>query len=205
MLRDDRRRLELAYSLLFSLPGTPVLRYGDEIGMGDDLSLPERNCARTPMQWSNEPHGGFTTAKKPVLPVISSGPYGFEQVNVAAQRRDPGSLLNWMERVIRMRGEVPEIGWGDYAVLTSGTKSVLAMRYDWRGNAVLTLHNFADEPTEATIQIHDDGRVCDLINLFAEDHSMADARRRHQIVLEPYGYRWYRIGGLGDLLRRTEY
>ncbi len=116
MLEGDRRRLELAYSLMMTLPGTPVIRYGDEIGMGDDLKLPERNCARTPMQWSTEPHAGFTKSDKPVMPVISSGPYGFEHVNVAAQRRDPDSLLDWMERIIRMRKEVPEIGWGDFSL-----------------------------------------------------------------------------------------
>src|SRR6187200_1096922 len=78
MLHNDRRRLELAYSLLFSLPGTPVLGYGDEIGMGDDLSLPERNCARTPMQWSTEPQGGFTKSATPVLSAINEGPYAFQ-------------------------------------------------------------------------------------------------------------------------------
>ena len=77
-------------------------------------ALPERNCARTPMQWSTEPQGGFTKSDKPVLPVISDGPYGFQHVNVAQQRRDPNSLLNWMERIIRMRKEVPEIGWGRF-------------------------------------------------------------------------------------------
>ena len=205
MLRNDRRRLELAYSLLFSLPGTPVLGYGDEIGMGDDLSLPERNCARTPMQWSTEPHGGFTTARKPVLPVITGGPYGFEQINVAAQRRDPNSLLNWLERIIRMRGEVPEIGWGASSVVPTGQKTVLALRYDWRNNGVLVVHNFADEPIEVVIQLADDGRACDLVNLFGDEHSAADEQRRHHLVLEPYGYRWYRIGGLDYLMRRTEY
>src|SRR5436305_819283 len=94
MMDGDRRRLELAYSLMLTLPGTPVVRYGDEIGMGDDLKLPERNAARTPMQWSTEPHGGFTKAARPILPVISAGPYGFEHVNVAEQRRDSNSLLN---------------------------------------------------------------------------------------------------------------
>src|SRR5262245_64874004 len=88
MLDGDQRRLELAYSLMFTLPGTPVLRYGDEIGMGDDLSLPERNCARTPMQWSTEPNAGFSRASKLPLPVISTGPYGYERVNAAEQRRD---------------------------------------------------------------------------------------------------------------------
>src|SRR5204862_4822742 len=113
----DRRRLELAYSLLFTLPGSPVIRYGDEFGMGDDLKLPERNCARTPMQWSNEPHGGFTKSDKPHIPVISGGPYGYEHINAAIQRRYPESLLNWTERTIRMRKEVPEVGWGAFTVV----------------------------------------------------------------------------------------
>src|SRR6476660_6958090 len=85
MLGGDRRRLELAYSLMFTLPGTPVLRYGDELGMGDDLSLPERVCCRTPMQWSTEPNGGFTKSNKPIVPVISNGPYSFQHVNAAEQ------------------------------------------------------------------------------------------------------------------------
>src|SRR6185295_11129074 len=98
MLDGDRRRLELAYSLLFTLPGTPVIRYGDELGMGDDLSLPERQCARTPMQWSDEPNGGFTKSR-PGVPVISGGAFGYEHLNVAQQRRDPNSMLNWTERI----------------------------------------------------------------------------------------------------------
>jgi maltose alpha-D-glucosyltransferase / alpha-amylase len=137
MLQGDRRRLELAYSLMMTLPGTPVIRYGDEIAMGDDLRVPERNCARTAMQWSTEPNAGFTKSDKPVMPVIGDGPYGFQHVNVAAQRRDPNSLLNWMERIIRMRKEVPEIGWGDFSFLPSGTIHVLAMKYAWRNNSVL--------------------------------------------------------------------
>ena len=114
-----------------------MIRYGDEIGMGDDLKLPERNCARTPMQWSTEPHAGFTKSDKPIMPVISSGPYGFDHVNVAAQRRDPNSLLDWMERIIRMRKEVPEIGWGDFSFISAQATEVLIMRYEWRNNSVL--------------------------------------------------------------------
>src|SRR6201994_826185 len=124
MLQGDRRRLELAYSLMMTLPGTPVVRYGDEIGMGDNLALPERNCARTPMQWSTEPNAGFTKSDKPCQPVISDGPYGFPHTNVAAQRRDPTSLLNWMERLIRMRKEVPEIGWGAFCFVSARTPNV---------------------------------------------------------------------------------
>lgn len=152
MLQGDRRRLELAYSLMMTLPGTAVLRYGDEIGMGDDLRLPERDCARTPMQWSTEPQGGFTKSDSPAMPVISGGPYGFEHVNVAQQRRDPNSLLNWTERIIRMRKEVPEIGWGDFALVDAGTAEVLAIRYDWRNNSVLFVHNLSAVPREIALK-----------------------------------------------------
>jgi len=225
MLDSDRRRLELAYSLMLTLPGTPVLRYGDEIGMGDDLRLPERTCARTPMQWSDEPHGGFTVSDRPILPVISSGAYGFQHVNVATQRRDPNSLLNWLERVCRMRKEVPEIGWGDFEVLSARDPAVLIMRYEWRNNAVCIIHNLAGDPREIAFALRSEGeagrsrpdsrrpgsrrpggegRAGVLINLLAEDHSYADASGRHHIVLEPYGYRWYRVGGLDYLLKRSE-
>ncbi|TCA30473.1 trehalose synthase [Rhizobium leguminosarum bv. viciae] len=204
MLGGDRRRIEMAYSLLFSLPGTPVIRYGDEIGMGDDLNLPERDCARTPMQWSTEPEGGFTKSKKPVSPVIKDGPYGFQHVNVAEQRRDPNSLLNWTERMIRMRKEAPEIGWGDFSVIDTGDDGVLALRYDWRGNSVLILHNLHAQPAEVTFDpdIGEDGRQ--LIDIADGASSEADGKGFHTVMLDAYGYRWYRVGGLDYLLRRKE-
>jgi maltose alpha-D-glucosyltransferase / alpha-amylase len=208
MFDGDRRRLELAYSLMFTLPGTPVIRYGDELGMGDDLKLPERNCARTPMQWSNEPHGGFTKSDKPHVPVISGGPYGFEHVNAAIQRRHPDSPLNWTERIIRMRKEVPEVGWGDFTVIPSREPSVLVMRYDWRNNSVLFVHNLDAKPHELTFSVgldEDNARHGELlVNLLAEDHSPADERGKHRLLIEAYGYRWYRVGGLDYLLRRTD-
>jgi maltose alpha-D-glucosyltransferase / alpha-amylase len=206
MLDGDRRRLELAYSLLFTLPGTPVIRYGDELGMGDDLKLPERNCARTPMQWSNEPHGGFTKSDRPWLPVISGGPYGFEHINAAIQRRHPDSLLNWTERIIRMRKEVPEVGWGEFAVIRNPDPAVLILRYDWRNNSVLFVHNFDAKPREIRFAVglsdKEQGRL--LINLLSEDHSHAGTDGKHRLVIEGYGYRWYRVGGLDYLLRRSE-
>ncbi|MGC2777852.1 MAG: alpha-amylase family protein [Bradyrhizobium sp.] len=205
MLGGDRRRIELAYSLMFTLPGTPVIRYGDELAMGDDLALPERNCARTAMQWSTEPHGGFTKCETSVGPVIGHGPYGYEYVNAAKQRRDPNSMLNWTERIVRMRKEVPEIGWGDFEVIATKDPAVLIMRYDWRNNSVLFVHNLDEKPREIAFDAglpDDAGKL--LINLLAEDHSHADARGRHTLVLEPYGYRWYRVGGLDYLLRRSD-
>ena len=204
MLSGDPRRLRCAYSLMFTLPGTPVIRYGDELGMGDNLRLKERHAARTPMQWSTEPHAGFTRCEKPAVPVIDDGPYGFHQINAAQQRRDPESLLNWTERIIRMRKEVPEIGWGDFSVIDTGHDHVLAMRYDWRNNSVLFIHNLGEEQTQIELRLGDQaGRT--LVNVLTDDHSHADARGRHRIVLESYAYRWYRIGGLGYLLDRTSY
>jgi maltose alpha-D-glucosyltransferase/alpha-amylase len=205
MLDGDRARLELAYSLLMTLPGTPVIRYGDEIGMGDDLDLPERNCARTPMQWSDEPHGGFTESDRPVLPVISGGPFGFERVNVAQQRRDPDSMLNWTERIMRMRKELPEIAWGRFTVLESGAPEILVLRYDWRNNTVLFVHNLAAGPREVCFELRTglDGKQ-DLVNLLAENHSYPDDAGHHHIRLEPYGYRWYRVGGMNYILKRSD-
>jgi maltose alpha-D-glucosyltransferase/alpha-amylase len=205
MLQGDRRRLELATSLMMTLPGTPVLRYGDEIGMGDDLSLPERECARTPMQWSDEPQGGFTKSETPLRPVISGGPYGYEHVNVARQRRDPESLLNWTERVIRMRKELPEIGWGDFEVVEAGRHDVLAIRYDWRENSVLVVHNLGAEACEVHIDPGASGSHDSLlVNVLSDDHSRPSENGQHTILLEPYGYRWFRVGGLDYLLRRSE-
>ena len=206
MLGGDRRRLELAYSLMFTLPGTPVIRYGDELGMGDDLSLAERTCCRTPMQWSTEPNGGFTKSKKPIVPVINDGPYSYQHVNAAEQRRDPNSLLNWTERIIRMRKEVPEVGWGDVEVVDVGDNAVLGLRYDWRNNSVLFLHNFASDPREVRFSTGLKGEEGNLlINLLSTEHSRAQTCGRHCVCLEAYGYRWYRMGGLDYLLKRREF
>ena len=204
MLAGDRRRIELAYSLMFTLPGTPVIRYGDELGMGDDLDLAERNCARTAMQWSTEPNAGFTKSRKPVSAVISSGPYGYQHVNAAQQRRDPNSLLNWTERIIRMRKEVPEIGWGDFQLLPTGDAAVLAIRYDWRNNSVVFVHNLDGTPRELAFDVGLPQEECALlVNLLSEDHSHA-RDGRHHLMLEGYGYRWFRVGGLDYLLKRSD-
>jgi maltose alpha-D-glucosyltransferase/alpha-amylase len=205
MLGGDRRRLELAYSLMCTLPGTPVIRYGDEIGMGENLDLPERNCARTPMQWSTEPHAGFTESDKPCAPVIDKGPYGYEHVNVAKQRRDPNSMLNWTERIIRMRKEVPEIGWGDFRVIAARDPAVLVIRYDWRNNSVLFVHNLDEKPREVSFAVGLPGEAGKLlVNLLTEDHSHANDRGKHTLMLEGYAYRWYRVGGLDYLLKRSD-
>lgn len=199
MLDNDRRKLELAFSLLFTLPGTPMLQFGDEIGLGDDLSLPERECARTPMQWSNDPHGGFTTGKRPVLPVISDPIYGYQRVNVEGQRRDPHSLLNWMERKIRMRKECPEISWGDWKILKTDQPGVLVMCYEWDDHTLVTLHNFSAKPSAVVLDrgaVGGDTGTGKLVDLLATNDSRADENGRYVVELQPYDYRWLRAGGI---------
>jgi maltose alpha-D-glucosyltransferase/alpha-amylase len=203
MLGNNRRRLELAFSLLFSLPGTPMMQYGDEIGMGDNLRLPERECARTPMQWTSDRHAGFSSARQVVRPVINDAVYGYPHVNVADQRRDADSLLNWTERVIRMRKECPEIGWGDFTVLRSNVPEALAIRYDWRDTSMVTLHNFSDARQTVKLRV-DAPRGRTLVDVFDDRHSNAHNDGLHRITLEPYAWRWFRVGSSDNTLDRGE-
>ena len=201
MLGGDQRRLELCASLVMSLPGTPVLRYGDEIGMGDDLALEDRKAVRTPMQWTKDPHGGFSRAKKTEIPVITKGAFGCERVNVADQKRNPQSLLNVYERLIRTRKECPEFGWGAYDVLSTGSPHVLAVRCSWRNNAVLSLHNFSAEAQQVVLKVPG-GEKLPLTNLLHPVECAPSKDGRHTIDLEPYGYLWYRVGPLLDVATR---
>ncbi|WP_317206925.1 alpha-amylase family protein [Pontibacter silvestris] len=191
----NRKQLELAYSLLFSLPGTPVIRYGDEIGMGDDLSLKERNAVRTPMQWSNEPNAGFSEASKTDRPVIDEGQYSYHQVNVAAQRRNPNSLLNWTAKMIRLRKECPEVGLGDWTILDLNSPHVLAIKYDWKGSQLVMIHNFSKEPQQVQIK-SDVASGKKLVNLIEEKENTVNKEGVYQFNLEEYGYQWYRVGGV---------
>jgi maltose alpha-D-glucosyltransferase/alpha-amylase len=204
MLGNDRRRLELAYSLLFSLPGTPMIQYGDEIGMGEDLTLNEREATRTPMQWTDEPNGGFSRASKTVLPVIEGGIFGYEHVNVNAQRRDPESFMNWIARLVRVRKECMEIAWGECEVLDARAAPVLALAYRFRQAAMVSLHNFSDAAQTVQLKVKDRGGER-LVDMLAGEHSAADNRGLHEIALDGYGYRWYRVGAVDETLIRKPY
>jgi maltose alpha-D-glucosyltransferase/alpha-amylase len=193
MLGNDQRRIELAYSLMFTLPGTPVLRYGEEIGMGDDLSLPERAAIRTPMQWSDGRNAGFSTAppNRLVRPVIDDGPFGYERVNVERQRRDPGSLLNRVERMIRLRKEHPEFGFGTSTPIDTADPAVLGIRASWQESTTIALHNLADRSTRVRVALPDE-EASHLVDALGGDRFVrrGDAV---EVALEPYGYRWLRV------------
>ena len=206
MLEGDRRKLQLCYSMMFGLPGTPVLWYGEEIGMGELLALKERQSVRTPMQWSDELHGGFTQGgEKPVKPLVEKGVFSYERVNVASQRLDPESLLNWMERLIRLRKECPEIGRGKWTVLPTRHKSVLAIRHDWRENSIITLFNLAEKPTSLKLKtVEDPKQVLPLMNVLTGDTCLPDEDGTHALTLEAYGYQWYRLGRRDSMQQSTE-
>jgi maltose alpha-D-glucosyltransferase / alpha-amylase len=197
----NQPQVRLAYSVMFALPGTPVIRYGDEIGMGDDLALNERDAVRTPMQWSSRASAGFSTAKKLVHPVIDKGAYAYQHVNVEAQRRDSDSLLNWMRRMIRLRKECPEIGWGRFEVIDTGSPHVLALSYQWRENAILTIHNFDEKAHDVEYRLEIAGGE-KLIDLLDHEDSHVNARGKHHLAIDAYGYRWYRIGDFDAALHQ---
>jgi maltose alpha-D-glucosyltransferase/alpha-amylase len=192
MLGNDRRRLELAHSLMLTFPGTPVLRYGDEIGMGDDLSLPDRKSVRTPMQWSGGRNAGFSTASTQhlSLPVISGGEFGYQTVNVELQQRDPDSLLNWLERAIRARKRCPEFGTGRCEWLDTGNPAVLAHCCDRGGRRVYAVHNLSSR--SATVHIPVAGDAACVHDVLSRQPEEVGHDGRKQVDLEPFGFRWFR-------------
>jgi maltose alpha-D-glucosyltransferase/alpha-amylase len=193
MLGGDGRRLELAYSLLFSLPDTPVLLYGEEIGMGEDLEVPSRASVRTAMQWSHEPNGGFSTAERIYPPIVADGPFGYRRVNVHAQRHDPDSLLHRVGALIRTRKECPELGFGAWRLLETDQPGVLAHRADWAGGSVAVLHNLAGTGCQVKIDL---GAVR-VEELLADRHERPLPDQGSPIPLEPYGWRWLRLHQTG--------
>jgi len=150
LVGNDRRALELLHGLLFSLPGSPILYYGDEIGMGDDISLPDRDGVRTPMQWDGSLHAGFTgsgvDAAAVYPPIVAAEAYRPEQVNVAAQRADPGSLLNWVRSMLAVRREHPEMGRGTFEILEHDNDAVLAFVRGMGSRATLVAVNVSEHP-----------------------------------------------------------
>jgi maltose alpha-D-glucosyltransferase/alpha-amylase len=186
----------LAYSIIFTIPGTPVFWFGDEIGMGEDLSLEERNSVRTPMQWSDERNGGFSTAPKEQLrrPVVSKGKFSYRHVNVQALRREPQSLLNCLERMIRTRKEYPEFGTGSYRILeTNSPKTIFAHACeDDGGRAVLAAHNLSDKPETVTVHLWKDG-FDHFVYLFEEWEDERISEGKINLKLPAHGYSWLRL------------
>jgi maltose alpha-D-glucosyltransferase/alpha-amylase len=194
LLDNDRARIELANSLLFTLPGAPVVYYGDEIGMGDNIWLDDRDGVRTPMQWSGAANAGFSTAEAEDLysPVIDDEVYGYQQVNVEAQRSDPGSLLNWMREAIRVRKAHPALGRGDVQFLDSGTRSVLAYLRTTGEEAILAVNNLSAEEQRVELDLAEFSGS-EPVDLLRGEGLPGVTEGCYRIALGRYGYRWLRL------------
>jgi len=194
MMSGNRRRIELAYSLQFTMPGTPILRYGEEIGMGENLKLPGREAIRTPMQWDAGPTGGFSSAPAAALarPLPTRGDYTAKRVNVQSQRPDRESLLRWFEELIRVLRECPEIGVGEPGVVEVALpRSVLAHRFDAPEGSILLLHNLADAPVTVDVSATDTGK--NPYEVFSDSRYDPLPRTLSELRLGGFGYRWIRL------------
>jgi len=193
MLGGDLGRIRMVYSLLFSLPGTPVLFYGEEIGMAEDLRAEGRLAVRTPMQWMPGRGGGFSTADLSCFPgPMVEGEFGPQRVNVSAQRRDPDSLLNWVRLLIERYRECPELAWGEYRVLDTGEPAVFAHRCDRDGGTVLAVHNLDDREVTVRLTLDDLDSSCVLTDLLVDGQLKVSDGGQVRLSLGPYGCRWLR-------------
>ena len=199
MLGGDPRRIRMVYSLMFSLPGTPVMFYGEEIGMGENLAADGRSAVRTPMQWSNERNGGFSTARASKLPgPVVEGGFAPEFVNVSAQRHDSDSLMRFFELLIQRRRESPELGWGPFELLEQPHSSVLAHSVTWEDARVVALHNLAAEPAVVPLKLKDLDETTRLVDLLCDGTTEVAADGSAEVALEGYGFRWLRVVRAGD-------
>ena len=195
LLENDRRKIELANSLLFTLAGSPVIYYGDEIGMGDDIELPDRNGVRTPMQWEAGLNAGFSTASPDQLyaPVITAAPYGLDRVNVAIQRLDNNSLWWTLHRMIDLRKSNPVFGWGDLTWVDTGLESVLAYRRSDAQESLLILNNLSGEPTRVSIPLLENQ-----LSVWIDSFNPLNVYRAQNGLLSfnlaPYQYLWLKQG-----------
>ncbi|PZS36889.1 MAG: trehalose synthase [Pseudonocardiales bacterium] len=194
MMKGDLGHIKLAYSLQFTMPGTPVLRYGEEIAMGENLRLPGREAIRTPMQWDDSRGAGFSTAPPADLirPMPNRGAFTAKRVNVRQQRRDRDSLLRWFEQLIRVLRECSEIGVGTHSVVDVPLpRSVLVHRFDAPEGSILLLHNLADRVV--TVDLSDVDTGPSAYEVFADSEYGPLDKRPTGLRLNGWGYRWIRL------------
>ena len=181
LLDNDRRKIELANSLLFTLPGSPIVYYGDEIGMGDNIDLPDRNGVRTPMQWDGSNHAGFTSGK-PFTELVK-GDLGYENVNVAAQVADPDSLFHSISRMIQTRKGYPGCSRGTLEWVETDNSCLAVYRREYQGEVLLILNNLSSQPQAVALPVKYQTTYVDLI-------SNTEQRIQSALTLQPYAYLW---------------
>jgi maltose alpha-D-glucosyltransferase/alpha-amylase len=191
MFDNERKRIEMAYSLLFSLPGTPVIRYGQELGMGENLELEGRASVRTPMQWDSGKNGGFSEAPEDQLvkAVLSNGVFGYKNLNVTDQHRNPESLLNWMTRCIRFRKQLIEIGHGSWKIIRVSHPAVLGLSFHHENRIALIFHNFSGSEVISSFEFTAQDEMSDVFGDIAYEKFDPMSGK---ITLSGWGYRWIR-------------
>jgi maltose alpha-D-glucosyltransferase / alpha-amylase len=199
LLQRDRRRIELMNSLLLSMPGTPVIYYGDEIGMGDNIHLGDRNGVRTPMQWSPDRNGGFSRADPAVLvlPTNMDPLYGHAAVNVEAQSRDPHSILNWTRRMLAVRRRHPALGRGSLSALYPKNRKILAYLREYEDETILCVANVAHSSQAVELDLSQfNGRVP--VELNAGTPFPPIGELPYLLTLPPYGFYWFALATASD-------
>jgi|SRR5215217_875488 len=194
LMDNGRRRIELMHSLLFTLPGTPVLYYGDEIGMGDNIYLGDRNGVRTPMQWTGDRNAGFSRADYARLyaPVIADPVYGYQSINVESQERVKSSLLHWVKRMIRIRQRYPVFSLGTQRFLPMENRKVMAFVREWEGQTVLVVCNLSRFAQPAVMDLRDwEGMVP--VEMIGETPFPRISELPYQLSMGPYMFLWFRL------------
>ncbi|HET9053996.1 MAG TPA: alpha-glucosidase C-terminal domain-containing protein, partial [Cyclobacteriaceae bacterium] len=194
MLNNDRRKIELLYTLLFSLPGTPVVYYGDEIGMGDNIYLGDRQGVRTPMQWNMNLNAGFSDAnpQKLYLPVITDPVYRFESVNVATQDENPSSLMYWMRNVIAMRKRLQVFGRGKMKFIDTDNNKVLCFIRSDERQRIIVVANLSQFSQATTLNLGE-FKNCEVTEVFSQNRFVNTGAGQYTITVGPYGYFWFQI------------
>jgi maltose alpha-D-glucosyltransferase / alpha-amylase len=199
LVERDRRRVELLNFLLLAMPGTPIIYYGDEIGMGDNIHLGDRNGVRTPMQWSPDRNGGFSRADPAalMLPPIMDPLYGYEAVNVESQSRDPHSLLNWMRRMLAVRQQHRALGRGSLHFLFPKNRKILAYLREYAGETILCVANLSRSAQAVELDLSEySGRVP--IELNNGSPFPPIGQLTYLLTLPPYGFYWFLLAAEGD-------
>jgi maltose alpha-D-glucosyltransferase/alpha-amylase len=194
LVDNSRRRMELLNSLLLSMRGTPVIYYGDEIGMGDNVYLGDRNGVRTPMQWTGDRNAGFSRADVHALyaPLVADPVYGYQAVNVEAQQRTPGSLLNWMKRIIGVRRQYPVFGRGSLEFLPPENRRVLAYLREWDGQTILCVANLSRFAQYVELDL---GRFAGRmpVELIGRVHFPPVGELPYLLTLGPHDFLWFEL------------
>jgi trehalose synthase len=192
MLGGDGPRLRMAWSLMFSLPGTPVIFMGDEIGMGEQRRIPDRYATRVPMHWTAGRNGGFSTAPAAELVrPLPGGAFAPGKVNAEDQRRDPDSLLRHVRQLIRTRRETPELGWGTSTLIDTSDPAIFAHRCDWEDSTVIAIHNLGARPARAELPLGTG--ATGVHDLLADRFERAGRGGMMTVELDGYGGRWLRV------------